>query len=129
MGKFTKKVKKVLAYMLAGAYVLSKRMKRMIAILLVEVIIATNVFVSYADEIDDGIIVQMSVDEVEEMAAQQEESSESTDEGSTEFTEEVVTEYVEPLAEVTETDLQITTEEVTEETSQDESDVVLAVLP
>ena len=29
MGKFTKKVKEVLAYMLAGEYVLSKGMKRM----------------------------------------------------------------------------------------------------
>ena len=144
MGKFTKKVKKVLAYMLAGVYVLSKRMKRMIAIVLVEAIVATSVFVSYADESDDGVIVQMSVDEVEEMAAQQEESSESTDEGGSDEEsygsgeEEIVTDYAEPLSENGEDDQTAGEEETAtpeaseipaDETLIGDDENIVAVLP
>ncbi|MBP3477176.1 MAG: hypothetical protein J6K48_12825, partial [Lachnospiraceae bacterium] len=144
MGKFTKKVKKVLAYMLTGVYVLSKRMKRMIAILLVEVIVATNVFISYADENDDNVIVQMSVEEVEEMAAQQEESSESVDEGGSyeesygSGEEEIITDYEEPLAENSEDDQTAGEEETAtpeaSETPADETLIgddenIVAVLP
>ena len=39
---------------------ISKRMKRMLAIVLVEVVIASNVLVSYAEEKDDPVIVQMT---------------------------------------------------------------------
>ena len=147
MGKFTKKVKEVLAYMLAGVCVLSKgmkRMKRMIAILLVEVIVATNVFISYADENDDNVIVQMSVEEVEEMAAQQEESSESADEGSSDEEsygsgeEEIITDYAEPLSENSEDDQTAGEEETAtpeasetpaDETLTGDDENIVAVLP
>ena len=45
---------------------LSKGMRRLLAVLLVEVIVASNVFISYADENDDGIMYQISDEEIAE---------------------------------------------------------------
>ena len=62
----------------------SKRMKRLLAVMLVEVIVATNVFVSYADEYNSDepkVIVQMTESEADELAAKEaEETKEEADE-------------------------------------------------
>ena len=53
---------------------ISTRMKRMLAIILVEVIVASNVFVSYADESDGPrVIAEMTMEEADAYAAEQEE--------------------------------------------------------
>lgn len=49
---------------------LSRKMKRMLAVVLVETIVATNVFVSYAEE-DHSIMCQMTVEEADAAAAEQ----------------------------------------------------------
>ena len=54
---------------------LSKKMKRMLAVVLVETIVATNVFVSYAEE-DHSIMCQMTVEEADAAAAEQEQKNE-----------------------------------------------------
>ena len=54
---------------------LSRKMKRMLAVVLVETIVATNVFVSYAEE-DHSIMCQMTVEEADAAAAEQEQKNE-----------------------------------------------------
>ena len=70
---------------------ISTRMKRMLAIILVEVIVASNVFVSYADESDGPrVIAEMTMEEADAYAAEQEEKQqeESSDEEIAEETSE-----------------------------------------
>ena len=56
---------------------ISRRMKRMFAIILVEVIVATNVFVSYADELSSDepkVLAEMTAEEADSMAADNEQT-------------------------------------------------------
>ena len=67
----------------------SKRMKQLLAVMLVEVIVATNVFVSYADEYNSDepkVMAQMTESEADELAAEveAEEAKEEADEAGDE---------------------------------------------
>ena len=77
----------------------SKRMKRLLAVMLVEVIVASSVFVSYADEYNSDepkVIVQMTESEADELAVKEAgEAKEEADEEA--FAEERETETPDTL--------------------------------
>ncbi len=66
---------------------LSKRMRRLLAVLLVEVIVASNVFISYADENDDGIMYQISEEEIAEEVDEEQTENFSDDDSEEEYDE------------------------------------------
>ena len=108
----------------------SKRMKRLLAVMLVEVIVATNVFVSYADEYNSDepkVIVQMTESEADELAAKEaEETKEEADEAGDEeaFAEERETET--PAALYGE---ETPSPEETENTGEAEAEAATSVIP
>ena len=66
---------------------LSKGMRRLLAVLLVEVIVASNVFISYADENDDGIMYQISEEEIAEEVDEEQTEYFSDDDSEEEYDE------------------------------------------
>ena len=113
---------------------LSRKMKRMLAVVLVETIVATNVFVSYAEE-DHSIMCQMTVEEADAAAAEQEQKNEEvsvpqvTENSETENTEVEVQEQepavIETPAEEPE-ETEVPVAEIPEDTAEDQEAVEAA---
>ena len=102
---------------------LSRKMKRMLAVVLVETIVATNVFVSYAEE-DHSIMCQMTVEEADAAAAKEEEKAaeeSSSEESIQESIEEKNVEIPDSdeVQEVEETPEVLDQQEQTEDTAEE----------
>ena len=117
---------------------LSRKMKRMLAVVLVETIVATNVFVSYAEE-DHSIMCQMTVEEADAVAAEQEQKNEEvsvpqvTENSETENTEVEVQEQEPAVIETPAEDAaeepeetEVPVAEIPEDTAEDQEAVEAA---
>lgn len=117
---------------------LSRKMKRMLAVVLVETIVATNVFVSYAEE-DHSIMCQMTVEEADAAAAEQEQKNEEvsvpqvTENSETENTEVEVQEQEPAVIETPAEDAaeepeetEVPVAEIPEDTAEDQEAVEAA---